>query len=269
MPKAAMNGVNLYYQVHGDGEPLVLIQGFGGGHEGWFFQTRAFKRYFKVIVFDNRGIGRSDKSPEPYTIRTMADDVIGLLDHLGIEKAHILGMSLGGMVAQEVGINYGSRVNKLVLVCTHAGDRDTSDMHPDMLKSMGIEEGSDVPDIAGIDMNKTFSTIVRLAFNKRLYRMILVPLAQYQIKRTGVGGHMEQMEAVVDHQTADRLHLVESRTLVITGSDDKIISPHSSEDIAAQIPDSRLVKIAGGSHAFSIEMRHRFNSEVLEFLRNG
>jgi len=70
MPKARVNGVNLYYQVEGQGEPLVLIQGFGGGHEGWFFQTRAFKKHYQVITFDNRGIGKTDKSPAPYTIRT-------------------------------------------------------------------------------------------------------------------------------------------------------------------------------------------------------
>jgi pimeloyl-ACP methyl ester carboxylesterase len=115
MPKANIHGINLYYQVHGEGAPLVMVQGFGGGHRGWFFQTRAFKKYFQVIIFDNRGIGRSDKAPGQYTVRDLADEAIGLMDYLHIDKAHILGMSMGGMVAQELAINYPDRLKKLVL----------------------------------------------------------------------------------------------------------------------------------------------------------
>lgn len=269
MPKAIVNGVNLYYQVEGQGEPLVLIQGFGGGHEGWFFQTRAFKKHYRVITFDNRGIGKTDKSPTPYTIRTMADDTIGLMDHLGIDSAHVLGMSLGGMVAQEVAIDYRDRVKKLVLACTSPGEGGINDVHPEMLRSIGVQEGSTEPDLKSVDFHELMSTIVSLAFNRRLYRMLLVPLSKFYMKRVGVEGCTQQMEAVVGHSTVDRLHLIEAPTLVITGTEDKIVSPRSSEEIAGKIPNARLVKIEGGSHAFFMEMRGRFNKEVLDFLKGS
>ena len=267
MPRARVNDIDLYYQVHGQGHPLLLIQGFGGGHEGWFFQTRAFKKHYQVIVFDNRGIGRTDRSPAPYTIKTMADDAIGLLNHLGIDSAHVLGMSLGGMVAQEVAISYPERVRKLVLVCTSPGEGEITDIDPEMLKAIGIKEGSSQPDLRSVDFHKTVSAIVSLAFNKRLYRMVLVPLSKYHLKRVGVQGHLEQMEAVVGHSTLDRLHLIEAPTLVITGTEDRIMPPRSSEEIASRIPNARLVKVEGGSHAFFMEMRGRFNREILDFLR--
>jgi len=269
MPRARVNDIDLYYQVHGQGHPLLLIQGFGGGHEGWFFQTRAFKKHYQVIVFDNRGIGRTDRSPAPYTIKTMADDAIGLLNHLGIDSAHVLGMSLGGMVAQEVAIGYPQRVIKLVLVCTSAGGREITDIHPEMLKAIGIKEGSTEADLRSVDFVKLMSAIISVAFNRRLYRMLVLSISKVSMKLGRVAGHPEQMEAVVGHSTIDRLHLIEAPTLVITGTEDRIMSPHSSEVIASQIPNAKLVKVEGGSHAFFLEMRGRFNKEVLGFLRGS
>jgi 3-oxoadipate enol-lactonase len=252
--------------VHGEGEPLVLIQGFGGGHEGWFFQTRAFRKHYKVIIFDNRGIGKSDRSPGPYTIRTMADDTVGLMDHLGIEKAHVLGMSLGGIVAQELAISHPKRVSKLILVCTHSGDGEATDVHPELIAALGIKEDAREMDLDSVDFRDSFSTIVSLAFNNKLFRTLLVPLAKYQVRKAGVERYKEQMEAVAGHTTYERLGSIKAQTLVLTGAEDRIISPNSSERIAGLIHNARLVKLEGGSHAFNIEMRSRFNREVLDFL---
>jgi pimeloyl-ACP methyl ester carboxylesterase len=122
MPTTSVNGIKLYYEVHGKGKPFILIQGLGGGHQAWFLQVQALKKHFRVITFDNRGTGRSKQlSGEPYTIKTMADDVIGLMDDLGFDKAHILGLSLGGMIAQEIAISYPHRVDKIILCNTLSG----------------------------------------------------------------------------------------------------------------------------------------------------
>jgi len=269
MPRANVGDIELYYQIHGDGFPLLMIQGFSGGHDAWFFQTRAFKKKYKVIVFDNRGIGKTQRSPTPYTVKTMADDAVGLLNHLGIGKAHILGMSLGGIVAQEIAINYPAKVEKLVLVCTTTGDDEISNIHPDMLKAMGLKEGDTQPELRSLDFRKTTTGIVSLAFNKRLYRLINVPLVKLYMKRVDMEGLIQQMEAVVGHSTGDRINTIKAPTLVLTGTEDRVISPHSSDEIAGKIPDARLVKLEGGSHAFFLEMRKEFNREVLDFLKNG
>ena len=266
MPKANINGINLFYKVQGQGEPLVMIQGYSGGHEGWFFQTRVFKKYYKAITFDPRGIGKSDKPSESYTVSKMADDVIGLMDHLNIDKAHVLGISLGGIVAQELAINYPQRLLKLVLASTMTGEEFTGDVHPKLLRTMGIEVGATELDTESVDFFKATTTIITLSFNKKLYRMLCLPMAKLQMKRVGVEGYRRQIEAVSGHSTLDRLHLIQAPTLVITGTEDKLISPRSSETIASRIPKAKLVMIEGGPHAILIEMRGRFNQEILDFL---
>jgi len=266
MPKAKVSEINIYYEVHGQGEPLVLIQGLSGSHSAWVFQARAFKKHYQVITFDNRGAGKTGKSSGPYTIRTMAEDTIGLLDYLGVDKAHVLGISLGGMIAQEIAINHPEKVRKLVLACTSAGGERRTDIHPEMLVAIGVKEGTAAVDFSSVDPVESMSAIISLAFNRRLYRMVLLPLSRISMKLGGGAGHLEQMEAVVGYSTIDRLHLITARTLVITGTDDRIVPPHYSEVLASQIPNARLVKVEGGSHSFFVEMRGRFNREVLDFL---
>src|SRR5512137_1250660 len=106
MPKVKVNGVTLDYEVEGQGDPLIMIIGLGSDQSNWRLQKGQFNKLFRVITFDNRGAGKSDKPPGPYSIKMMADDTIGLMDYLRIDKAHILGVSMGGMIAQEIAINY-------------------------------------------------------------------------------------------------------------------------------------------------------------------
>ena len=268
MPKAMVNGINMYYEVHGQGEPLVLIMGSFGALEAWSLQIHAFQKHYKVIVFDNRGIGRTDKSPVPYSIATMADDAVGLMDHLGIDKAHVLGMSLGGPVAQDTAINHPRKVKKLILVCSLAV-ADGTHLHPDMVKAFGVEEGSREVDLRSIDFLEIMKATVSLAFNDKLLRDSLSAQAEGWFKQFEMEGFVRQWEAVSSYNALDRLNRIEAQTLVITGTEDRIINPHSSEVIASLIPNSKLVKVEGGSHAFFMEMSDRFNTEVLDFLRSG
>ncbi len=267
MPKAPVNGINLYYEVHGEGEPLILIQGFAGPSRAWYFQTRAFKKHYQVIVFDNRGIGKTDKSPEPYTAKTMADDTLGLMDHLGIDRAHVLGMSLGSLVAQELAINYPQRLRKLILAMAITGGQDRSDVHLEMLRAFGAEEGATDIDYRSVDFSKVMGAVVSLAFNKRLYRMVQVPLAKLLMKRADVDRYIDQMEAIAADSPLDRVHLIQAPTLLLTGTGDRLVSPSQSELLASRIPNAKLVNVEGASHAFFLEMRSRFNREVLGFLR--
>jgi pimeloyl-ACP methyl ester carboxylesterase len=256
---ARLNGININYQVDGQGEPLVMIMGFTAGRSGWMAQIPFFKKYYRVITFDNRGAGKSDKPPGPYSTRMMADDTVRLMDLLGIGKAHIMGVSMGGMIAQELAINYPQRVMKLVLACTYACQDETS--------GDSLEQA----EFLQLTPEKKVSAMVGLAFNKPLYRFVFSLLSRVQTRFMGASGRVGiagQSEACRKHNTLERLPLITAPTLVIVGTGDRIIKPISSEVIAGKIPNAKLVKVEGGSHYFSFEMKSVFNREVLSFLKS-
>jgi 3-oxoadipate enol-lactonase len=251
MPKVKVNDININYKVEGQGEPLVMINGINAARWSLLLQTRAFKKYYQVITFDNRGVGKTDKPDGPYTTKIMADDTIGLMDYLAIDRANILGMSMGGAIAQELAINYPERVKKLVLASTITKIETSRDELTDIRKEM-----------SRIAVN-SFSN------NKwlwKLWRMNLPLLMRIYILLVGTRGLIGQHETMRTHDTLDRLHMIEAPTLVITGAADRLLPPSSSDVIADQIPNAKLVKVENGSHAFHIEMRGRFNQEVLDFL---
>jgi pimeloyl-ACP methyl ester carboxylesterase len=259
MPLARLNGISINYRVEGQGDPLVMIMGFTAGRIGWMPQIRFFKKYYRVITFDNRGVGKSDKPPGPYSTRMMADDTVKLMDLLGIEKAHIMGVSMGGMIAQELAINYPQRVMKLILACTYARQDETSGDALEQAKFLQLTPG------------KKVGAMVGLAFNKPFYRFTFGLLAKVLARfmgasaRVGIEG---QSEACLKHDTLDRLSSITSPTLVIVGTGDRLIKPTASEVIAGKIPSAKLVRVDGGSHCFSFEMRNVFNREVLNFLES-
>lgn len=269
MSKAFVNGIHIDYQIHGEGDPLILLTGLGGDQNSWFFQINAFKKYFKVVVFDNRGIGNSDRPEEPYTIKTMADDAVALMDHLNIDKSNILGISMGGMIAQEIAINYPDRLKKLILGSTYLGGQEMGEITKKMRIALGLESNFSKWDAKNVDIEKFMGEVASLSFNIERYKKIFIPLSEQYLKRTGLEGFSGQIAAASDCNTLDRLHLIKSQTLVITGTEDRVVPCLSSEIIADKIPDSKLTKIEGGSHAMYLEMSDRFNSEVLDFLKNG
>ncbi len=269
MPKARVNGINIFYRARGKGEPLILIMGFGGESGDWVLQVHAFKKYYRVITFDNRGVGKSDKPSESYTVKTMADDTVGLMEHLGISKAHILGVSMGGMIAQEVAINHPERVRKLILASTTAGRDEKGGHSPELLKAMGLEEDFSDEDIRSADIGKVMTSLNSHAFSSGAIETVAVPFCWVRTKLFGIEGLKGQFEAVMTHSTLGRLHTIKAPTLVIAGTEDRIVPSSSSDVLANRIPNARLVKIEGGSHTLVAEKRGRFNREVLDFLRGG
>jgi pimeloyl-ACP methyl ester carboxylesterase len=259
MPLASINGIHISYQIEGEGEPLVMIMGFTASRIGWMPQRRFFRKYFRIINFDNRGAGKSDKPSGPYSTRMMADDTVKLMDALGIEKAHIMGLSMGGMIAQELAINHPQRVMKLVLAATYARQDETSG---DTLEQA---------EFLHLSPEKKASGLVGLAFNKPFYRFTFGLLAGVQTRFIGASGRVGiagQSEACLKHDTLERLSSITAPTLVIVGTGDRIIKPVSSEVIARKIPNAKLVKVDGASHYFSFEMKNVFNREVLNFLKS-
>ena len=138
MPHAEVAGRNLHYVREGEGEPLLLIQGLSGNHMHWGDDFLGLLHpHFDVIAYDHRGIGHSDPAGGPFTIADLADDAAGLLDALGIESAHVLGISMGGMTAQELALRHPEKVRTLALGCTYAGGEDSAMTDPSVVQRLG------------------------------------------------------------------------------------------------------------------------------------
>jgi len=221
-------------------------------------------------MFDSRGVGSSDRPTDPFTTRTMADDTVGLMDHLGIEKAHVLGVSLGGMIAQEITINYPARVMKLILACTSPGRSSDSTEPSEIAQKLGLPY-NDRGDVESdkLDFAKVRDSMGRLGFNSRFWSWVVGPMVRVYMRHIGGDKVKGQFDAAVRHRALDRLHLIQSPTLIIAGGDDRLISPRLSEEMARRIPNSTLVVVEGGSHNLLAEKRGRFNREVLRFLTGG
>ena len=187
------------------------------------------------------------------------------MNHLGIEKAHILGVSMGGMIAQELAINYSERVNKLILGCTFSKMDETSGFSPEISKELEVYSKSSHDNAS---RQRLAISIIDSSFNKGASRMLLLPIMKVAIKSSPLNGFGEQLDALLAHDAKDRLGRITASTLVIVGTEDRVIKPASSDVIANLVPKSKLIKLKGGSHAFSGEMSNEFNNTVMDFLRN-
>jgi pimeloyl-ACP methyl ester carboxylesterase len=258
MPNAVINGIHIDYRIDGQGYPLVMIMGYSSPRSGWASQVPVFKKHFQVITFDNRGVGKSDKPAGPYTTRMMADDAVALMDHLGIKKAHVVGASMGGMIAQEFAINYPDRVSKLVLACTYCCKQGESG------------DTKEQAELTRLPPKKMPAAMAKLACNKPFYRFIVGTMASLQLNFASAAANVGiegQTAACFNHNTLDRLASIKAPTLVIVGTEDHLIVPTSSDVITKQIPGAKLVKVPGGSHMFFMENKREFNQAVLDFLK--
>jgi pimeloyl-ACP methyl ester carboxylesterase len=272
MPYVRATDAEIYYEEVGRGEPLLLIMGFGGTHHAWMAQLPMFRRRYRAITYDSRGLGRSRDSGEPYRFVTLANDAVAILDHLGVDRSHVLGYSLGGAVAQEVAINSPDRVAKLVLGATLSQGR-RAELTPEMRRALDIALDADldtvVADIGQLDLSRLMPLIVRRSFENPFARWWLSTMSRRVSTVISDAGLRRQAIAAAEIDTLDRLHLVRAPTLVITGTRDRLVPPRFSEEIAERIPDARLVLVRGASHAMAIERAWRFNREVLRFLNDA
>ncbi len=274
MSTAQINGIDLYYEEHGSGDPLLLIMGLAADSVAWMFQLPEFSQHYRTLVFDNRGVGRSSKPAGPYSIAQMADDAAGLLDRVGIERAHVVGVSMGGMIAQELALRHPRRVRGLVLACTYAKpDTGVERQFESSLTAFGGSRGDSGElkvDLGALDPMMFFQHLLPTVFNAQFIMTELPKLMQVFSGALQYGFSMDailaQVVATQRHDTTERLDQIKSPTLVLTGDSDLLIPPSCSDTLAATIPGAKLVKISGGSHGFNFETPEVFNREVLGFL---
>lgn len=263
MPSTVSPGFRMYYETQGAGAPLLLINGLGSDSSEWLFQQPAFAERFLVVAFDNRGSGQSDTPPGPYSTAQMADDAAALLSHLGTDRAHVLGVSLGGMIAQEVALRHPQRVRKLVLACTAPGGNGSVRPAPEVLKAFVRSPSAD-PET---EIRRVIPYLYTDAYRRDHHEEIEGFIRRRLANPVSAEGNAAQLAAAVGHSAWDRLGHIAAPTLVITGENDRVVPPENSRRIAGRIPGSKLVLLPGAPHRFFAENPEAFNREVLAFLR--
>ena len=261
MPHEEVNGQRLYYVRRGSGEPFLLIQGLSANHLHWGDEFLGLlEDDFELIAYDHRGIGHSARATEPFTIVDLAEDAAGLLDALEIDSAHVMGISMGGMVAQELALRHPDRVRTLTLGCTYAGGEGSATTDPQVIQHLGelfltgrTEEGLR----AGFEYNvsRDYAADPR---NFELTQRIAAELP------ASLDVLLLQVQAVAGHDTSARLAEISAPTLVIHGTEDQMLPVDNARHIAERIPGARLEILEGVGHAFWWERPERSAELVRE-----
>jgi pimeloyl-ACP methyl ester carboxylesterase len=254
MPSVDAAGTELHYERAGAGEPLLLIQGMSATHLTW---GRPFldelEGSFECIVFDNRGMGLSGPAEMPFSTADMAADTAGLLDALELETAHVVGISMGGMIAQELALAHPERIRTLTLGATYCGGPEGTLMAREDQKMLGDAMASRDRDrvhraMWEINLSPGFrADDSRFAAFAEMGSALRAPLPVI----------VQQMRACGAHDTSERLGQVSLPTLVIHGDEDRLLGPSNGRQIAALIPGARLEMLAGIGHMFWWEHPHR------------
>ncbi|BBM87186.1 alpha/beta fold hydrolase [Candidatus Uabimicrobium amorphum] len=266
MPHAMNKDVKLYYEVHGSGQPLFLIMGLGGTSESWRFQVQYFCKYYQVIVMDNRGAGRSDKPDEEYTTQIFASDVKQVLDELNIDQAHIFGLSMGGMIAQQFCLSYPQYVKSLLISCSGTGAPDPyyvpcSEKVANILRMDRTEENR--REVTEKIIEVFYHHTYRTQIPDLLERILSLPITQpdYAYKR--------QLQACrLKEHTSPRLKNIDVPTLVIHGEDDEVWPVQNAHNLAELIPKAQCAVLPECGHMFFIEKPREYNREIHDFLKS-
>ena len=271
---ADVNGIKICYEIQGEGEPVFLIHGFGAKKETWIAQFGPLSEHFKVIRFDNRGAGKSDRPDVPYTMEILADDINNLMDYLNIEKAHIVGHSLGGMIVLNFLLKYPERVNKAVLIST-LPDLPFDKVGLEMYKKSNISFYEE----RLINPEKAFFNKMKQRFTRQFFKLMQQdPKRKFHclwsvedlMQNENIDAWTPQditnhVNAIAGHNTSDRLQEIKKETLILCGDKDRLTPKISSEKIHERIPNS-ILKVIEGGHFFPLEKAPEVNQTLLEFL---
>jgi pimeloyl-ACP methyl ester carboxylesterase len=250
--------MRIAWEERGSGRPLLLIQGLGYARWSWDPIVPGLAEQYRVVFFDNRGIGESDKPAGPYTAREMAGDALQVLDEAGIERAHVLGASLGGMIAQELAVAAPERVDKLVLCCTTAGGAASVPM-PAVTVQLFAEAGSLPPEVAlRRFVENALAPGAQPELVEELYRRRLA-------NPPDTVGWPAQAAAGMSFAGVDGA--IDAPTLLVTGTEDNVIDPRNTDVLAARLAGARVERLPGTGHLFFWEQPDAVVRIVTEFLQ--
>ena len=247
MPTVSTAAAELHYERGGSGEPLLMIQGMSGTHVSWgdpFLEP--LRTHFDVVAFDNRGIGLSAPIDGPFTIVEMAEDAVGVMDELGLESAHVVGISMGGMIAQELALAHPDRLRSLTLGCTYCGGPSSQLMPQENVEKVaaGMMSGDrDKAIRASWEVNLSPSFRAEESRYATFHEMATsVPAAKRTIEL--------QAQAIFSHDTSGRLGEITAPTLIVHGTEDGVLPYPNANVIASLMPAARLETLEGVGHMF-------------------
>jgi 3-oxoadipate enol-lactonase len=259
MAYARVNGIKLYYEAMGSGAPLVLLHGLGSSHEDWLMQIPAFSPHYHVIAADCRGHGDSEKPPGPYSIPMFASDILALLDQLALDPVHLLGISMGGLVAQQMVLDAPDWIRSLVLVNTF------SHLQADGLGDW-IALLRRIVALRFRNMEQVGHVVARQLFPKAEQALLREMTAQRWAKNDKRAYQAATM-AIWRFDVTERLGEIDCPTLIVAGENDGTVAPRHREVLHRNIAGSQLAVIPDSTHATPIDQPQAFNQIVMDFLR--
>jgi len=261
MPFLNNQGTKIYWDEQGSGEPMLLIMGLGYASCMWHRTRPVLSAAYRTLAFDNRGVGQSDVPPGPYSIAAMASDAAAVLDATGISRAHIFGVSMGGMIAQEFALQYPQRVQSLILGCTAAGGPTALLAEPAVLVTLQA--------ISSMSPEQAAEVVVPFIYDPGTPRRLIdEDIATRSPWFATKEGYLAQLQAIIGWESFSRLPRITAPTLVIHGKTDRLVPAGNGEIIAARIPGAQLVLLDRAGHLFSTDQTEAAHRALLEFLRS-
>jgi pimeloyl-ACP methyl ester carboxylesterase len=263
MPTASVNGIDIAYSLEGEGErTVVLVNGLADEKETWAYQTPALlEAGYRVLTFDNRGVGATSKPVGPYTSELLADDTKALVDELGITDFHLMGVSMGGMIVQEYALKYASDLKSVTMACTYAA--------PGPFCSRMFSMWADLAPVMGVPF--VMRDVTLWAFTLDFFRSREGELAEFETGMRYMNmptpAYLAQLAVIQQHDTTGRLGTLSVPTLVLAGEEDILIPTALSHDLHELVPGSEWATTRGG-HGCIWEHPDDFNSTFLRFLTN-
>lgn len=269
MPQANSNNISIYYEVHGDhGSPLIMINGYGGNIAGWLpEQIQMLSEHHQVILFDNRGAGQSDKPTTPYSMAQFAADTVAVLDALHLDRGHVFGLSMGGMIAQHVALNYPTRVLGLILDVTAVAwmghpkfVAPSQEVFAQLTKPPSGDRAKDTREGWELFYTPAFIESNQELLEHNLQRQLTLP-------QTPAFSLKLQNEAMLKtHDTYEQLPQIACPTLIQTGTEDLVIPAVNSQMMASLIPNARLIEYPGCGHLLMKACGTEVLQDILDFL---
>lgn len=261
MPFAINQGVKIYWDEVGEGAPLLLIMGLGYPSDAWYRTRPLLSAAYRTIALDNRGAGRSDVPPGPYSISLMASDAAAVLDAAGVGSAHVLGVSMGGMIAQEFALQYPARVRSLILGCTSARDPNAVPAEPEAVELLMSRANMSAEDAAWAAVPFIYSATTP---RERIEEDMAVRRPWFPRP----GAYLAQLQAILSWESSGSLSRIKAPTLVIHGESDRLVPAGHGRFLAEMIPGAKLVLLADASHIFWTDQPEQAQRAIMDFLES-